>query len=117
MTLPSSSEDGMFPAVEGPDSSRYRRSKKRSLVSSNPHQTDHRLEPFAPALKHRYQAYQKALSAIEEHEGGLAHFSEGYKNMGFQVDSQGGVTYREWAPSPVSARLIGDFSKSVSMTS
>jgi len=69
------------------------------------------LEPFSPALKQRYQAYQKALAVIEQHEGGLAHFAEGYKTMGFQVDNQGGVRYREWAPNAVSARLIGDFNK------
>lgn len=32
--------------------------------------------------------------------------------MGFQVDDQGGVRYREWAPNAVEARLIGDFSGS-----
>lgn len=31
--------------------------------------------------------------------------------MGFQVDEDGGVRYREWAPGAVAARLIGDFSK------
>lgn len=32
--------------------------------------------------------------------------------MGFTVDDQGGVTYREWAPGATEARLIGEFSGS-----
>jgi 1,4-alpha-glucan branching enzyme len=32
--------------------------------------------------------------------------------MGLQVDAQGGVKYREWAPEATEARLIGEFSKS-----
>nr|XP_018262818.1 1,4-alpha-glucan-branching enzyme [Kwoniella dejecticola CBS 10117]OBR84976.1 1,4-alpha-glucan-branching enzyme [Kwoniella dejecticola CBS 10117] len=67
------------------------------------------LEPFSPALRKRYAAYKKQLDQIETHEGGLAHFSEGYKSMGLQVDENGGVRYREWAPNATAARLIGEF--------
>lgn len=31
--------------------------------------------------------------------------------MGLQVDDQGGVRYREWAPGATEARLIGEFSE------
>lgn len=31
--------------------------------------------------------------------------------MGLQVDDQGGVKYREWAPGATEARLIGEFSE------
>lgn len=31
--------------------------------------------------------------------------------MGLQVDNQGGVKYREWAPEATAARLIGEFSE------
>jgi len=92
--------------------SRYRSHQNRSMVSDwVPFIAYSRLEPFSSALKNRYEAYQRALKLIEQHEGGLALFSEGYKTMGFQVDAQGGVRYREWAPNAVSARLIGDFSE------
>jgi len=67
------------------------------------------LEPFTPALKSRFQAFEKQLAAIDQHEGGIARFSEGYKTMGFQLDKDGGVNYREWAPGASEARLIGDF--------
>ncbi|KAL7421585.1 alpha-1,4-glucan branching enzyme [Cryptotrichosporon argae] len=69
------------------------------------------LEPYSDGLRNRYSAYAKTLKVIDDHEGGLAHFAEGYKTMGFQVDSKGGILYREWAPGVVSARLIGDFNK------
>lgn len=35
--------------------------------------------------------------------------------MGFQVDANAGVRYREWAPNATAARLIGDFSEPPSL--
>lgn len=71
----------------------------------------YRLEPYSEGLRQRYAAYKKTLDFINEHEGGLAQFSEGHKKMGLQVDANGGVTYREWAPGAAEARLIGEFSE------
>lgn len=48
---------------------------------------------------------------IEESEGSLEAFSLGYHKFGFNVQSDGSVLYREWAPGVVEAYLIGDFSK------
>lgn len=48
---------------------------------------------------------------IEESEGSLEAFSRGYQKFGFNVQSDGSVLYREWAPGAVEAYLIGDFSK------
>ena len=80
---------------------------------TNPFPKPHlpRLEPFAPAIRDRFSAYKTAKSHIEAHEGGLAKFSEGYKERGFQVDARNGVRYTEWAPGAVEARLIGEFSE------
>jgi 1,4-alpha-glucan branching enzyme len=75
--------------------------------------TDIRLEPFRDPIKRRYNAYQKQLANINQYEGGLAKFSEGYKDFGFIVDAKNGVKYREWAPGVVAARVIGDFSQSI----
>ena len=50
---------------------------------------------------------------MDNYEGGVAHFAEGYKSMGFQVDAEQGVRYKEWAPNATEARLIGDFSESL----
>ena len=70
-----------------------------------------RLEPFAPALRERYAAFSKQLKSIDQYEGGLAHFAEGYKSMGLQVDGNAGVRYKEWAPNATAACLIGEFSE------
>ena len=63
-------------------------------------------------MRDRYSAFKQKLRNIEQYEGGLAQFAEGYKTMGFQVDDSGGVRYREWAPNATAARLIGEFSTS-----
>lgn len=75
-----------------------------------------RLEPYKAGLQQRYSEYKKALNFINQHEGGLDKFSQSYKTMGFQVDDKGGVSYREWAPGAVAARLIGDFSELLTRT-
>lgn len=70
-----------------------------------------RLEPYSGAIKQRFSLFKKQLESINQNEGGIAKFAEGYKTMGLQVDDKGGVTYREWAPNATAARLIGEFSK------
>ena len=69
------------------------------------------LKPEIPAISHRYDLYQKWKSTIESTEGGYDAFSKGYLKFGFNVTSDGTVVYREWAPNPVEAYLIGDFSE------
>eukprot|EP00898_Chlorokybus_atmophyticus_P007345 jgi/Chlat1/7611/Chrsp64S07096 len=69
---------------------------------------DPQLAPHADHFRYRWQAYTRAKREIEEHEGGLEHFSRGYEKFGFHRES-GGITYREWAPAAQSASLIGDF--------
>lgn len=60
----------------------------------------------------RYGVYEKWLGDIEKYEGGLDKFSLGYKDMGFQVKSDGTIVYKEWAPAAQTANLIGEFSQS-----
>ncbi|KAK9899171.1 glycoside hydrolase family 13 protein [Cystobasidium minutum MCA 4210] len=67
------------------------------------------LEPFVPAINYRHSVYDKWLKDIQQSEGGLDKFSQGYKTMGFQVANDGTITYREWAPAAHAAYLIGDF--------
>ena len=68
------------------------------------------LEPFLPAIDHRYKVYQKWKDSIFTHEGGYDAFSKSYERFGLNVDDKGQITYREWAPNAVEAVLIGDFS-------
>jgi len=72
-------------------------------------QMDGYLEPFKDALKSRFSKAQKWIKTIEETEGGMEKFSRGYEKFGFNVQSNGDVIYREWAPNALRAYLIGDF--------
>jgi len=67
------------------------------------------LEPFTGALRSRYSKAQKWIQDIQSSEGGLDKFSQGYKSFGLHVQSNGDITYREWAPNAVEAYLVGDF--------
>ncbi|KAH0566028.1 1,4-alpha-glucan-branching enzyme [Trichoglossum hirsutum] len=49
------------------------------------------------------------IKKIDEEEGGLEEFSRGFKRFGLNVQENGDITYREWAPNVVEASLIGDF--------
>ncbi|TFY80909.1 hypothetical protein EWM64_g3102, partial [Hericium alpestre] len=72
-------------------------------------QLDPWLEPFVPAIGHRYESFKKWKDAIFQHEGGYDAFTKGYEKFGLNVSGDGTVTYREWAPNATEAFLIGDF--------
>ncbi|CAG8494219.1 7431_t:CDS:10 [Ambispora gerdemannii] len=67
------------------------------------------LKPHAPALRQRYAVFKEWADKIEKHEGGYEKFTRGYEYFGLNVQSNGNVVYREWAPNALSASLIGDF--------
>lgn len=66
------------------------------------------LAPYAEALRYRFAKYKQLKSAIDESEGGLKQFSSSYQNMGIHV-VEGGIEYREWAPSANAMYIFGDF--------
>jgi len=68
------------------------------------------LKPYSEVLRHRYKTFQKWVDTLNKHEGGLGEFAKGYEKMGFNISSNGDITYREWAPNATAANLIGDFS-------
>lgn len=72
-------------------------------------QLDSWLEPFLPAIDHRYQTFKKWRDAIHLHEGGYDAFTKGYHKLGLIPNDAGEVVYREWAPNAIEAYLIGDF--------
>ncbi|KAJ9295244.1 CAZyme family GH13 [Paecilomyces variotii] len=72
-------------------------------------QLDPWLEPYKEALRTRFSYAQKWIKAIEGSEGGLEKFSKGYEKFGLNVNANGDITYREWAPNAIQAYLIGDF--------
>ncbi|KAI0036776.1 glycoside hydrolase superfamily [Vararia minispora EC-137] len=67
------------------------------------------LEPFIPAIEHRYNIYKHWRDTIHHTEGGYDKFTRGYEKMGFNVLPDNSVLYREWAPNAKEATLIGDF--------
>lgn len=68
------------------------------------------LEPCKSDIARRHAVAQDWLKRLNQDEGGLVKFSEGYKHFGFNVNkSDNSIVYREWAPNAVSASLIGDF--------
>ncbi|KAL5508118.1 GLC3 [Sanghuangporus vaninii] len=67
------------------------------------------LEPFLSSIAHRHGRFQQWKNTIAEYEGGYDKFSKGYERFGLNVDENGDITYREWAPNAKEAGLIGDF--------
>ncbi|KAI5124749.1 hypothetical protein M0805_005383 [Coniferiporia weirii] len=76
----------------------------KSVLDSDPW-----LEPFLPAISHRHDRFKQWKDTISQHEGGYESFSKGYTRFGLNVDDNGEITYREWAPNAKEAFLIGEF--------
>ncbi|PIA46829.1 hypothetical protein AQUCO_01500400v1 [Aquilegia coerulea] len=66
------------------------------------------LEGFKDHLKYRTQKYVEQKNLIENFEGSLEDFAQGYLKFGFNR-GQDCIVYREWAPAAQEAQLIGDF--------
>lgn len=69
------------------------------------------LEPFIPAIQRRHEKFKQWKNTIDIHEGGYDTFSKGYRRFGINVQSNGNIVYREWAPNAKEAFFIGEFSK------
>ncbi|GJJ07519.1 alpha-1,4-glucan branching enzyme [Clathrus columnatus] len=67
------------------------------------------LEPFLPAIQHRYETFQRWKNVINDSEGGYDSFSKGYLKFGLNVQPNNDIVYREWAPNAKEAYIIGDF--------
>ena len=85
-------------------------SSRAWLTSVGVVQLDPWLEPFQDALKRRYGKAQEWIRQINESEGSLEKFSRGYETFGLQVQENGDILYKEWAPNALRAYVIGDFS-------
>lgn len=68
------------------------------------------LSPYTEILRRRYETAKHWLRRLDEEEG-LDVFTRSYLRMGLNVQPNGDILYREWAPNAISASLIGDFSK------
>ncbi len=70
------------------------------------------LEPYAEALRRRYEQYTRAREQLIARAGSLDAFARGYEYFGLTRgghDGRPGVWYREWAPAAAALFLTGDF--------
>lgn len=51
------------------------------------------------------------LEQIEENEGGIDKFTQGYKEFGMIVQNDNTIICREWAPKAKQLYITGDFSR------
>ncbi|KAN0044951.1 hypothetical protein ACTA71_006477 [Dictyostelium dimigraforme] len=68
------------------------------------------LEPYKEVIKRRHNQVKNTIQKLEESEGSLLKFSQGYEYFGFNV-TKDGVNYREWLPSAHEVYLVGDFNQ------
>lgn len=73
-------------------------------------QLDGYLKPHVPAIATRWRQMRDWQIKIDQTEGGMEKFTRGYERFGLNVGPNKEIIYREWAPNPVKANLIGDFS-------
>ncbi|CAG8651001.1 13134_t:CDS:10 [Acaulospora morrowiae] len=69
------------------------------------------LKPFSSFLQQRYTAYKKWVDDIKSNEGGYDQFTKGYEKFGINVQTNGDIIYREWAPGAVTASLIDNWDR------
>jgi 1,4-alpha-glucan branching enzyme len=67
------------------------------------------LKPFVPVIRHRHETFKNWVKEIDKNEGGFDKFSRGYEHFGLNVQPNGDIMYREWAPNAATASLIGEF--------
>ena len=86
---------------------------KSSFDSKPVPERDPWLKTFLTAIAQRYGRFSQWQwkDTINQYEGGYDTSSKGYEKFGFNIDKDGSIIYREWAPNANEAALIGDFSK------
>jgi 1,4-alpha-glucan branching enzyme len=73
---------------------------------------DDTLWSHAEHFKYRWNILRNIRNAIDQNEGGLEKFSQGWKYYGFnrgECDGKRGIWYREWAPGAKALALVGEF--------
>ncbi|TCD67546.1 alpha-1,4-glucan branching enzyme [Steccherinum ochraceum] len=83
----------------------------KSLTTQDVLDIDPWLEKEAGAIVYRHDLFRKWRDTIVQTEGGYDQFTKGYLKLGFNVQSDNSIVYREWAPNAKEAVLIGDFTR------
>ncbi|KAG4072535.1 hypothetical protein HA402_004624 [Bradysia odoriphaga] len=67
------------------------------------------LKPHEREIRRRHGVIQDWIKRIDNDEGGIDVFSQGYKYFGLHIQQDNSVIAREWAPGAVQLYLTGDF--------
>lgn len=67
------------------------------------------LGPYENDLKLRIDECKKWLQIFKDAEGGLLNVGRSYNKYGLNVQTNGDITYKEWAPSANSISIFGEF--------
>lgn len=73
---------------------------------------DPTLWSHADHFKYRWHVFKSIRAAIDQNEGGLDKFTQGYRFYGLnrgEHEGKKGIWYREWAPGAKALALIGEF--------
>eukprot|EP00879_Flechtneria_rotunda_P003913 GHRR01004153.1.p1 GENE.GHRR01004153.1~~GHRR01004153.1.p1 ORF type:complete len:475 (+),score=109.12 GHRR01004153.1:81-1505(+) len=110
-------EDFWSPAIEVPPGCEYR--DEYGPISPIPAHDgtgclkwDETLWSHADHFRYRWNILRNIRNAIDQNEGGLEKFSQGWKYYGFnrgECKGKTGQWYREWAPGAKALALVGEF--------
>lgn len=73
---------------------------------------DNTLWAKADHFRYRWNIFKNIRHAIDQNEGGMEKFSQGYKVYGLnrgEHEGKKGIWYREWAPGAKAVALVGEF--------
>ncbi|MGM9871076.1 MAG: alpha amylase C-terminal domain-containing protein [Muribaculaceae bacterium] len=91
---------------KNPVSSKTKKQRPLAILQNDPW-----LEPYAQAIEGRHNDFLKKEAELTRATGSLSDFANAHKYFGMHRNSDGSLTFREWAPNATAITLVGDFSK------
>lgn len=87
--------------------------EKVAIAEENTHlqvlKDDEYLKHYHDDLHLRVKEFRKWLQIFKDAEGGLLKVARSYKQFGLNVQDNGDITYKEWAPAANSISVFGEF--------
>lgn len=77
---------------------------KMEVVNQDPY-----LRNFEHKIKERQDAFYNLLKEINKNEGSLFDFAKSYNKMGFSLNEEGLIVFKEYAPGAKALTIFGDF--------
>jgi len=115
--VPTGPEDFWSPIADPAEGGRF--DEVHGLISPIPDHDGTECLKFDPSLwshgdhfKYRWHIFRSIRDAIDQNEGGLENFTQGYKKYGLnrgEHEGKKGIWYKEWAPGAQALALIGEF--------